>query len=130
MKFLKVCLIILASLLMAAIIYFIDDSSVIDSVSATYFIVINSFLGIDMAAMIKQSKALPGVEHKEMKFYRYILSFVFMIILFLLMVYRKETDGINAVVAMSAFSSGAMMILALVLSGLEGNKLAARAGMK
>lgn len=113
---------------MAAVILFIDDSSVIDSVSTTYFIVINSFLGVDLAAMLKSSRKMPKKTFEDMKFYRYILSFIFMIILFLLMVYRKETDGINAVVAMSAFSSGSMLILAFVLAGLEGNKIAARFG--
>lgn len=126
MKFLKVLLIVLGSLLMGSIICFIDDASVIDATATTYFILVNAFLGVDMAGMINKSASLPAGEFKDFKFYRYIMSFIFMIILFVMIIYRKEINGINAVVAMSSFSSGAMIILALVLSGLEGNKIAAR----
>lgn len=130
MKVLKVFLIVLGSILMGSMIYFIDEATVIDSTAATYFILVNAFLGVDMAGMINKSASLPEGEFKDMKFYRYIVCFIFMILLFILMVYRKEVDGINAVVAMSSFSSGAMIILALFLSGLEGNKIASRTTKK
>jgi len=126
MNFFKIFIIVFGSLLMGAMIFFIDDSSVIDATAATYFILINAFLGVDIAAMLNNSASMPPGEYKNMKFYRYILSFVFMIILFVMVVYRKEVNGINSIVAMSSFSSGAMIILALLLSGLEGNKIASR----
>ena len=51
-----------------------------------------------------------------------------MLILFGLIIYRKETAEIEALVAMSAFSGGSMIIIGLIITGLESNKIASKSG--
>lgn len=128
MKVLKVVFLLLAAILMGAVIMLLDQSSVIDSMASSFFIVVNAFLGVDLASMIKESKSLPKTEYKAMHLYRYILSLVLMLGLFVLVIYRKESAGIESVIAMSAFSGGAMLIIGMIITGLEANKIASKAG--
>lgn len=128
MKVLKIFLILLASLLMGAIVWFIDNASIVDMIAGTYAIVVNAFLGIDLASMIKDSSKLKPGDHKDIKLYRYVISFICMMILFGLSLYRKEVSNIDAIMAISAFGSGSMLIIGLVLGGLGGNKIASRGG--
>ena len=128
MKILKTVLMIIASTMMGAVMLFIDDVSVIDTVSGTYVIVINGFLGVDITSMLHKTSKMPKGEYKEMKFGKYALVLVLMLALFGISIYRKEVDAINAVMAMSAFGAGAMLIFGFVMAGLEGNKITTRMG--
>ena len=49
-----------------------------------------------------------------------------MLILFGVSIYRKEIDGIQMIMAISTFGGGAMVTIGLMLTGLEGNKIASR----
>lgn len=128
MKVLKVVFLLLAAVLMGAVILLLNESSVIDSMASSFFIVVNAFLGVDLASMIKESKSLPKSEYKAMHLYRYILSLVLMLILFGLVIYRKETAGIEPIIAMSAFSGGSMIVIGMIITGLEANKIASKSG--
>ncbi len=130
MKTLKIFLLLLATILMATVMYFVRDASIVDMIAATYAICINGFLGVDLAAMIKDSSKKPIGEYKAIKLYRYVLAFLCMGSLFILALYMKETYGIQAITAISAFGSGTMLIIGLVMGGLEGNKIASRGGPK
>ena len=63
-----------------------------------------------------------------MQFYRYVIVLVMMLILFGVAIYRKEIDGVQMIMAISTFGGGAMVTIGLMLTGLEGNKIAARQG--
>lgn len=128
MKVLKVIFILLAAILMGAVIMFLNEAFVIDTMASSFFIVVNAFLGVDLVSMIKESKALPKTEYKSMHLYRYVLCLIIMLILFGLIIYRKETAEIEALVAMSAFSGGSMIIIGLIITGLESNKIASKSG--
>ena len=95
MKILKITLLLIAFTLMAIIIYFIDSVPVIDVISGSFFIVVNGFLGVDLAAMIKNSNHKPAGDFQDMKMYRYIIVFLMMLFLFSLSIYRKEIDGVQ-----------------------------------
>ena len=128
MKVLKVFFIVLAAVLMGSVIMFLNEASVVDTMASSFFVVINAFLGVDMVSMIKESKALPKTQYKDMHLYRYIICLIIMLILFGLVIYRKETADIQSLVAMSAFSGGSMLIIGLIITGLESNKIASKAG--
>lgn len=130
MKILKVFLILLATALMGAVIVFIRDSSIVDSMAAVYAISLNGFLGVDIASMIKSSSSLPVGEYKAMHFYRYVIAFICMMLLFVLSLYQKEVNQVQSIMAISAFGSGSMLIIGMVMSGLEGNKIAGKSGEK
>lgn len=128
MKVLKVCLLFLATLLMGTVMWFVHNSSIVDMMAATYAIIINGFLGVDLAAMIADTSKKPAGDWKDIKLYRYILAFLCMAGLFVLSLYQKEINHVEAIMAISSFGSGAMLIIGLVMGGLEGNKIASRLG--
>lgn len=130
MRILKVFLMILATALMGAVIVFVKDSSVVDSMAAVFAISLNGFLGVDIASMIKVSSSLPEAQYKQMHFYRYIIAFFCMALLFCLSLWQKESYGVQSIMAISAFGSGCMLIIGMVMSGLEGNKIASKMGVK
>ena len=49
LKILKVILILLATALMAAVMIFVSDASVVDMMAGTYALSVNAFLGVDLA---------------------------------------------------------------------------------
>jgi hypothetical protein len=131
MKIIKIILMMLAFFMMLSVIYFIDNVSIVDAISGSFFIVINGFLGVDLAAMIKNSNSKPAKKWQDMKMYRYITALIMMLILFGLSLYRKEIDDIQIIMAVATFGSGAMITIGMMLAGLEGNKIASRTnGMK
>ena len=126
MKILKMFLVVLAFVLMSAVVMFIDDAPIIDVIAGSFFLVISGFLGVDLVSMVKDSNKLPSGEFKAMKFYRYVVVLVMMLVLFGLSIYRKETDGVQMLMSISTFGGGAMVTIGLMLTGLEGNKIASR----
>lgn len=126
MKVLKIILMVLAFILMFAVVLFIDDVSIIDVMAGSFFLVVNGFLGVDLAAMIKNSSKMHKGDWQDMKIYRYVIVLCMMLILFGLSIYRKEADGIQIVMAVSTFGGGTMVTIGMMLTGLEGNKIASR----
>lgn len=128
MKVLKVVLLLLATTIMGIVIYFIQAASIVDVMASTYVVIVSSFLGTDIAAMIKDTSKKPAGEWKNIKAYRYVLSFLCMSSLFVMALYQKEINNVDSIMAISSFGSGAMLIIGLVMAGLEGNKIASRIG--
>ena len=126
MKLLKVVLMLLAFILMFVVVLFIDDVSIIDVMAGSFFLVVNGFLGVDLAAMIKNTSEMNRGDWQLMKMYRYIIVLCMMLILFGLSIYRKQIDGVMIIMAISTFGGGAMVTIGMMLAGLEGNKIASR----
>jgi len=129
-KIVKIGLLLLASLLMGAVILFLTDVAIIDVLAGSFFLVMNAFLGIDLAGMIKKSAALPSGEFKNMKFSKYVIALVIMLLLFGLSLYRKEMENVQAIMAISSFGGGSMLVIGYIIAGLEGNKIASNMGEK
>jgi peptidoglycan/LPS O-acetylase OafA/YrhL len=127
-RFWKIALMIIAFLIVAAVLFVLDDVGIIDSMAASFTAVISLFLGVDLAAMIKNSAGMPKGQYQSAHTYRYIIAVVMMLILFIIALYRKESDNLAISMAAGAFGSGSIVIIGLLMSGLEGNKIASRAG--
>ncbi len=130
MKIIKIFLMMIAFFIMLSVIYLIDNISIIDVMAGSFFLVVNGFLGVDIAAMIKNSNSKPAGKWQDMKMYRYIIVFIMMLSLFALSIYRKEVDDIQIIMAISTFGGGAMITIGMMLAGLEGNKIASRTNGK
>lgn len=122
-KFLQVFLLMLATVLMGAAILIIKNSSIIDMIAPGYFLVVNGFLGIDLWIMIKETKKLPGMEFKDLHWYRYITALLCMLALTVLSTYMMEVHDIQALIASSSFILGDFAIIGMILAGIKGNKL-------
>jgi len=127
-RFWKIALMVVAFLIVAAVLFVLDDVGIIDSMAASFTAVISLFLGVDLAAMIKNSAGMPKGKYQLAHTYRYIIAVVMMLILFGIALYRKQVDGLAISMSAGAFGSGSIVIIGLLMSGLEGNKIASRAG--
>jgi uncharacterized membrane protein len=128
MKVLKIALMVLAFLIIVAVVIILDDVGIIDSMSASFTAILGVFLGVDLASMIKNSASMKKGEFQKAHIYRYVIAVVMMLTLFILALWRKESDNLGISMAAGAFGSGAIVIIGLLMSGLEGNKIASREG--
>lgn len=127
-RFWKITLMVIAFLIVASVLFVLDDVGIIDSMAASFTAVISLFLGVDLAAMIKNSAGMPKGKFQKAHTYRYIIAVVMMLVLFIIALYRKESDNLGISMAAGAFGSGSIVIIGLLMSGLEGNKIASRSG--
>lgn len=128
MKVLKVFLILIISLVMGALLYFLGEASVIDSIALSYFVVIESFLGQDLRGMIKESRAMKKGDYKDIHLYRYITVSVIFLVLEILAIYVYKVLDVNVLVSMSLFGGGFIITIGMILSGLQENKIASETG--
>ena len=129
MRALKISIIIVLALIMGAMVLFLGEASVIDAVSLSFFVAIESFLGVDLRGMIKESRAKPAGDYADMHLYRYIIVMVIMAILSVLSIYVYKVYGVNMLASISLFSGGIMLTGGMVLAGLQENKIAQKTGV-
>lgn len=127
-RFWKISLMALAFLIVGAVIGLLDDVGVIDSMAASFTAIIGVFLGVDLAAMLKNSAKMKKGDFQKAHTYRYIIAIIMMLALFILALWRKETDNLGISMAAGSFGSGAIVVIGMLMSGLEGNKIASREG--
>lgn len=129
-KVFKVFLFFLATLIMGAVIQFVRDAQVIDTMSISYIAVLNVFLGIDAGATVFDTLNKPPADWADIKLYRFVVAFLFEGILFMLALNLKNAWGVNPASAISSFGSGAILTIGIVLAGLGVNKIASRITIK
>ena len=73
-KKLQVFWLILATLFVGGIIWFVDDSLVVTTISGTFTGIIGIFLGIDIKTMIQKTKNLKTGLNKKINTHRYVAA--------------------------------------------------------
>ena len=73
-KKLQVFWLILATLFVGGIIWFVDDSLVVTTISGTFTGIIGLFLGIDIKTMIQKTKNLKTAFNKKINTHRYVVA--------------------------------------------------------
>ena len=117
-SFEKIVYLVLMTIIMTVVMILVNSETVVVPMSIAYISSLGAYLAIDLAAMIKETSLRPPRDFKPMKKYRYILSLVFVLGLFLLASYRE----IQA--AMASFGIAAIVILGMLMGGIQGNKMA------
>lgn len=128
MKALKISIILILSVIMGLLLRFLGEASVIDSISLSFFVAVESFLGFDLRGMIKETKRLPAGTYKAMHLYRYIIVMIIMAILEAIAIYVYTTHQINCLVSMGLYGGGVMVTGGMILGGLQENKTAEKEG--
>jgi len=127
-KKIQVFWLILATLFVAGIVWFVTDSLTVTAISGAFTGVLGVFLGVDILTMIHKTKELsPGV-YKEMNMHRYVLSLcVFAVLLVEAFVisglYGREMNSLYC-----CFGVGFIIVIGGLISGIEGNKIATGEG--
>ena len=127
-KKIQVFWLILATLFVAGIIWFVTDSLTVTAISGAFTGVLGIFLGVDIATMIHKTKELHRGLYKEMNTHRYIVSLcVFAVLLAEAFVisglYNREMNSLYL-----CFGVGFVVVIGGLVSGIEANKVATNDG--
>jgi peptidoglycan/LPS O-acetylase OafA/YrhL len=129
-KKIQIFWLILATLFVAGILWFVSDSLTVTAISGAFTGVLGLFLGLDILTMIHKTKELPPGTYKEMNRHRYILAlFVFASLLAEAFVisglYKREMNSLYL-----CFGVGFIIVIGGLISGIEGNKIVTDEGPK
>jgi hypothetical protein len=113
---------IIATLFTAGMLFVIKDSSTTTGIAWAFTAVVGTFIGIDLAVMIKKTSEMTSGHYKEINKYRYITSLVIFALLlsesFYLASTGRNCDGLYA-----SFGMGFLLIIGGLVAGVEGNKI-------
>jgi hypothetical protein len=129
-KKIQIFWVILATLFVAGIVFFVSDSLTVTAISGAFTGVLGIFLGIDILTMIHKTKELPAGAYKEMNQHRYIIALcVFGALLgeafVISALYGREMNSLYL-----CFGVGFVIVIGGLISGIEGNKIVTYEGPK
>jgi hypothetical protein len=127
-KAIQIFWLILATLFVAGIVFFVADSLVVTAISGAFTGVLGIFIGLDIMTMIHKTKELPAGIYKEMNQHRYIIALcVFGALLAEAFVisglYGREMNSLYL-----CFGVGFVIVIGGLIGGIEGNKIVTGAG--
>jgi hypothetical protein len=113
----------LAFLFTGAFMWFLKMPGIVTAVAAAFVFITGAFLGIDLAQMVKKTAGMPKGEFDPVDKWRYIVSLVFLGILTgeafaISQLFERDMSGVYGSVGV-----GTMVILGLLISGIEANKV-------
>jgi len=127
-KKLQVFWLILATLFVVGIVWFVTDSLTVTSISGAFTGIVGIFLGVDILTMIHKTRELKAGEYKAVNFHRYLISLcIFAVLLaeaFVISgIYKREMNSLYL-----CFGVGFLIVIGGLISGIEGNKIATDEG--
>jgi hypothetical protein len=127
-KAIQILWLVLATLFVAGILWFVKDSLAITAISGSFTGVLGIFLGVDIMTMIYKTKNLAQGKYKDMNTHRYVISLcIFAALLAEAFVisglYRREMNSLYL-----CFGVGFLITIGGLISGIEGNKIATDEG--
>jgi ribulose 1,5-bisphosphate carboxylase large subunit-like protein len=129
-KKLQVFWLILATLFVGGMVWFVKDSLTVTSISGAFTGIIGIFLGVDILTMIHKTKEMKKDDFKHVNMHRYVISLcVFAVLLAEAFVisglYEREMNSLYL-----CFGVGFIIVIGGLISGIEGNKIATDEGPK
>ncbi|GHU11422.1 hypothetical protein FACS1894151_11090 [Spirochaetia bacterium] len=114
---------LIGTLFTAGMLFFVNDSTASTSIAWTFTGIVGTFIGVDLAVMLKKTSELPSGQYKEINKHRYVLSLVIFAVLLaesfvISWLYKKNCDGLYA-----SFGMGFLIIIGCLVAGVEGNKM-------
>ena len=113
---------LVATVIMAGVIFVCPQ--VADSVAIFYVSILSTYLGLDVWNMIKTTSLLPSGEFKPVKKWRYIICSLSYVILIIFGYVQSVKTGFDLSAMYNVFISAVFLLIAILIGGLEGNKLA------
>jgi Na+/phosphate symporter len=127
-KAIQILWLVLATLFVAGILWFVTDSLTVTAISGAFTGVLGIFLGVDIMTMIYKTKNLTPGNYKDMNMHRYVISLcIFAALLAEAFVisglYSREMNSLYL-----CFGVGFLITIGGLISGIEGNKIATEEG--
>ena len=122
-KKIQIFWLILATLFVAGIVWFVTDSLTVTAISGSFTGILGLFLGLDIMTMIHKTKELPPGLYKAMNTHRYIAALcVFASLLaeafVISALFKREMNSLYL-----CFGVGFVIVIGGLISGIEGNKI-------
>jgi hypothetical protein len=116
-------LILVAVAVMVVCVLVFTDANILGPIAASFLVVMGSWLGVDMGRMLKETGSAPPGQFKSMHTPRYIASIVAFGLLFVLTYRVSLSKEVAMTATLSVFGSGSMLMIGMLVTGIEGNKL-------
>jgi hypothetical protein len=123
-KAIQVFWLILATLFVAGIVWFVTDSLAITAIAGAFTAVVGIFLGVDIVTMLHKTKELKRGDYKHMNTHRYVICLcVFAALLAeafaISILFGREMNSLYM-----CFGVGFIIVIGGLISGIECNKIA------
>lgn len=122
MDFVKTAVYIAATAVMLAAIILMPEAAPV--ASGFYVMILSSYLGLDVWAMIQKTSAMPKGEYRDVKVSRYLVTMGSYILLMGCGVAMTRLKGTDYGTMNATFLSAEFVVVTILLGGLEGNKIA------
>jgi len=122
MDFVKTAVYIAATAVMLAAIILMPEAAPV--ASGFYVMILSSYLGLDVWAMIQKTSAMPKGEYRNVKVSRYLVTMGSYILLMGCGVAMTRLKGTDYGTMNATFLSAEFVVVTILLGGLEGNKIA------
>jgi hypothetical protein len=118
----QIAWLVVATIFSGGMLWFMKDSTVATSIAWTFTGIVGTFIGVDLAVMLKKTSEMPVGEYKEINKHRYIISLVIFAVLlaeaFVISgLYKRQCDGLYA-----SFGMGFLVVIGGLVAGVEANK--------
>lgn len=123
-KAMQVFWLILATLFVAGILFFVTDSVTVTTIAGTFTGIVGVFLGLDILTMIHKTRELPCGAYKNMNRHRYILALCIFAALLLEAFIISGLYGREMNALYLCFGVGFIIVIGGLISGVEANKIA------
>lgn len=120
----------LAFLFTGAFVWFLKMPGIVTAIAAAFVFITGAFLGVDLAQMIKKTAGMPKGEFDPVDKWRYIVALSFLGVLTaeafaVSKLFERDLSGVYGSVGI-----GTMVVLGLLVSGIEANKVVTNDGPK
>jgi hypothetical protein len=114
---------VLATVFVAGIIFFVTDSAVTTAIAGSFTGVIGVFLGVDILTMIHKTRELPAGSYKALNRHRYIAALCIFGLLMAEAFFISGKWGREMNSLYLCFGVGFVVVTGGLISGIEGNKI-------
>lgn len=126
-SFEQMVLVIFAAAAAAAAIMLLSGASVVGGAVTGFVMALSAFLSVDLAKTVVRTAAKPAGDYENFNKGRYYFGLALVAILFVLTLLRAS-EGIQIETAQTSLITAFMIIIGLLISGIQGNKIATGKG--
>ena len=113
---------IIATIFTGFMIFFIKDNGSSATIAAKFTAIVGTFIGLDIAVMIKGTSAMPS-GFKKVNMHRYIAGLIIFALLLAETIFISIHYGRNCDSLYTSFGMGFLVIIGGLIAGVEGNKI-------
>jgi len=124
MKHKQLALVLLAFLIAASSIVFLDNSAAIAAFCGSFLLVVGAYTALDLMAIVKGTGTLPSGKYVVADKWKYLFCMGLILLLLGICMVKQYFYELNLDLAYSMLGPGAIGIIGFVVAGMKMNKAA------